>query len=431
MLNKQEFSDYINKIIKINENGIKQKRKKLEAFTKEEYFIREFHLELSDFEKTQKDSSLDNFKILNDKIVKDILSFNPYDVNENIVKVRAHVEYIKKYKENLNFVSAQINQILNKWNSFLSKNEKFVNSQLNINFNNLLNEIEETMSSSGITNISSISFQLENLNDKVDKNLGLIGKINEYKNFYMFQGEEAKEIEKNILDLLDIKEDKKEGDFMDEGKILIRIIENKIKESKTKTLGIPVIVAQNVKDKNIKRYTLKFKDFILKEDPFFNSKGIKFLDTNDYFYLKGVPQNGIFKGKDIIENLSVDNNYAKSVNEYISAASKNFYILIGIFVFLGFTSIAIQNIIVSILFTAFIVGGYYLFSVHLNALKTNIEEKYNIPNMFIFHSLNMVIYDKGYDVDTSEFIDWILTRLDNTIYNQENIKWSKLKWLEN
>lgn len=431
MLKKEEFNNYLEKIVSINNEGIKQKRIKLEAFTKQEQLIREYHLALSEFEKAQSDVSLKNFHTLYNKIINDLYNFNPYDVIENINKIYKHIDYINKYKENLLFVSSQINQIVKKWHTFLSKNEQFINSQLNVNFNELLEEIEETMSESGINNVAAINFKLENLNDRVDKNLGIIGTLNKFKNFYMFQGEEAKRIEKELNNLINITPDKTEGDFMEQSVIIIKVINKKIKSSKTGILGIPVIVAKNIKDKHIKRYTLKFKNFILKEDPFFNSKGVEFLNTNEYFYIDNVPKEGIYEGKKIIEGINVADNYANAVNEYISASSKNFYILLGIFVFLGFSSIAISNIIVSIIFALLTFGGYFLFSVHLNALKENVEEKYNIKNMFLYKSLDMVIYDKGYDVNTEELIDWIIFRLDDTLYNQENMKAGDLIWLEN
>lgn len=430
MLKQEEYDSKISHFISTNVEGFDKKRKELERFRTEAQKMREYHLALSEFTKAKDDISLEYFQNTYNNTIDRFMDFNPYSVDENVEEIYSTIGRLIKNKENLIQITTQLSQIKGRWTNFIEKNTQFENSKFNVNFEKLYQEVLTKMNEVNVANISSIEFLIESLDDKVTKNIGFISKLVEYRDYYMYQGESFKEI-KHKLDLfLDIEPDKSEGDYTEEGKAMTALLERSISESTTDVLGVPVIVAKNKVDTDIKRYTLKFGKFIIKSDPFFLSKGVEFLNTKEYFYIGGVPKNGIFKGKEIIENLRVYDDYTVSMNEFIDASSKNFYILIGIFFIFGFVSLGISNIIVSLLFLLSVVGGYFLFSYHLNALKTNIEEKYKIKNIFLYRALDMVIYQKGYDVDTEELLDWSIQNLDSTIYNSENINHEDMVWLE-
>jgi len=416
----------LNLYLSINNEAINQKLSYFENFRLREDLLRNYYSKLGEFDKIQAEADLGKFKGQFKKIKNDLENFNPMYIDLEINKIDQYMILIENIKEDYNNISSQMKTIENSWLKFKERNEIINGTFFEKSFLELYKETWEIIEDTQAENMSSVSFSVSNLSKELNKTIELIEKINIYLNLYVYIGKESKEIKESLKKLLNIKEIKDKSTFIKKAEDIFINVENLINESKYGTVGIEVIKIKSTA--SIEKYSLEFCDYIVDYDPFFNNKGLIKEKTGEYIYFDNFPNKGIFKGREIVENLDISYNYQKTLLDIKEKMTQNFKI--GLLILLGFSSFGIflENTMFNIFALLLIIGFFSLQPIILNYYKKKYEKKYSFYNIFLFTRIDFIYIIFGEYIDIELLLNRIIEKFSKTILCED--KEGKFKWIK-
>jgi len=432
MLKIEELNSFFNQYTNSNLEKVKNKTFILEDLRNKEDKLKVYSLALSDFNKQQNKSGLEHFKFLLDRTVSFLSNFDPNDIDKNTAIVNEFISLLESKEQEFSLIVTNLTTVRLSWDSFTSSNKEFSESKIQkdiqLNFDSINERLREM-------NMDSLG-EVESALSKAKENLNLVkSKVENTKHSldqYIFIGEYALEIKKEAEDLIKNKEDLSIHVFVERSDILLNKIEDIKNNKSTLAIGpVKVIKAKNKEDYSIYKYTIQIGDFVLKNDTFFNDEESLILEeTGEHLYLENIPIDGIFSGRDIVENIDYYDVFLKSIQELDNAANKTFLVISSITFFVGLLSFFIGGIMGPSIFGGVIVGITIFFNFYLKSIKKHYEIKTKMKDIFVFSKIDYVISSLGDTIDLDFIINGIIINFDDTIGNSKYIEWGSDKWLK-
>ncbi len=303
----------------------------------------------------------------------------------------------------------------------MKRNTEFAESVFNVYVENKFLALKRTIEGVTPQEIGLLNADIENEKQDIEKIIILIEKLKEYKNMNIFIGKENKEIEKNLSLLVDSMNDIAVPDFIEKAKECLELIDSEKQNVVYGKKRVPVYKFINKGDSSIYKYTVKFGDYFVKYESFFDSTNLTIEDTEQYIYLEDYPLKGIFAGKEVVEKLMIDNDYLNAV-EVLNKKSQMIFLLLGLFILTTSTITAflsefviILNLIISLLILV-------SFNPIMKNLKKNISQRFKLSDIFVFTKLNYFVVTEGDDLNIKNILIGIIQNFDNTILNEEELK---------
>ncbi len=421
MLHFNEINRIVNYYMDNNNDLIKNKIKYLEDFRTQEIKLKDYVEVLNELEKKQHKINLKEFNGLKDRTIEILKDFNPKDIDFNIKRLQDTIVFFEQIEIDLIEVSESLVSLKRIWTSFLKRNTEFAESVFNVYVENKFLALKRTIEGVTPQEIGLLNADIENEKQDIEKIIILIEKLKEYKNMNIFIGKENKEIEKNLSLLVDSMNDIAVPDFIEKAKECLELIDSEKQNVVYGKKRVPVYKFINKGDSSIYKYTVKFGDYFVKYESFFDSTNLTIEDTEQYIYLEDYPLKGIFAGKEVVEKLMIDNDYLNAV-EVLNKKSQMIFLLLGLFIFTTSTITAflsefviILNLIISLLILV-------SFNPIMKNLKKNISQRFKLSDIFVFTKLNYFVVTEGDDLNIKNILIGIIQNFDNTILNEEELK---------
>jgi hypothetical protein len=410
-----EFIDiYIKDISKINF----QKKQTLENFRKIESDFKFYQEALNELEKQQAKINLNEFENLKNKTIKILSDIDCKNMEFNINKVNEIIKFFNEIETDFIEVSTSLISIKKKWSSFENRNEDIKNTIFSKHIEKKLEEIEYSINNIVPNEIGILSSTIEELKSYIDKLIIKIGKVKEYYNLNIFIGEENELIKEELKSLINFKDLDSIDTFYKKTNQLFNIIDQVKKNSITGLVRVPVYKVFNEDSPNIFKYTVKFGDFYLKYDYFFNNSKLTYKKTNEYIFLNNFPLKGIFSGKEIVNNLIIDNTYIKATSFFEKKIFSKFIQLSTILLIIGLISPFINGIF-SIFYLFTTITSLFLFKRYISFFKKKVEKKYKRKQMFIFNKVDFFYTHIGEDTSLESILLGIIQNFNDTITNKK------------
>lgn len=421
MLHFNEINRIVNYYMDNNNDLIKNKIKYLEDFRTQEIKLKDYVEVLNELEKKQHKINLKEFNGLKDRTIEILKDFNPKDIDFNIKRLQDTIVFFEQIEIDLIEVSESLVSLKRIWTSFLKRNTEFAESVFNVYVENKFLALKRTIEGVTPQEIGLLNADIENEKQDIEKIIILIEKLKEYKNMNIFIGKENKEIEKNLSLLVDSMNDIAVPDFIEKAKECLELIDSEKQNVVYGKKRVPVYKFINKGDSSIYKYTVKFGDYFVKYESFFDSTNLTIEDTEQYIYLEDYPLKGIFAGKEVVEKLMIDNDYLNAV-EVLNKKSQMIFLLLGLFILTTSTITAflsefviILNLIISLLILV-------SFNPIMKNLKKNISQRFKLSDIFVFTKLNYFVVTEGDDLNIKKILIGIIQNFDNTILNEEELK---------
>jgi hypothetical protein len=415
MINQASLNKFVDTFISIASSITADKAEVLENFRIKEAKLREYSECLTNLEKQQSKINLSEFEGLREKTLDILKKFDPVDIDSNIVKVMETVNFFKSMETEFLEVSESILGMRKSWITFIENNVEFRYSKFSDYFDAKEASLKNLFKVVNPREIGVLNADIDIARQDMEMIIITISKIKELASMNIFIGEKAKQIEAKILNLLHNYESVEI--FMSTAKELITEVETD-SEQELGTVAIEVIRFENAEHKYLHMYTVLFGDFVLKYDTFFNIDNFNIVKTGKYIFLDNYPIEGIFNGRNIVENLDYNDAYVESVADFKSNAFISFLAIISIIGLSTMISMFIGGIAVYLNFfiSLFLI---ILFNPILSFIETQSFMKNGMSDGFIFSSENYIVAKKGYDTDMDAILLGILQNFDNTILNQK------------
>jgi len=418
---------YLNKIneeydfyIENNHSNIRKKLKILEQFRTNEEKLRDYVLTLSLLDKMQNEVGFSYIENEYNKMLKDLKNFDPHNIVNEIRKIYAYMDLIENFKIEISSVSEKIKKIEKIWNSFIERNQNIKNTTFEDMYNSKLESIKNEIKTIGINNISSVLYGLDKLKDFVEHMILIIEKITLLKTEYVYIGKEAEDLKNKIESKLTFNENVSLEEFEE----VIENINEMYTKSITGVVGFPVYKVYTKEEPNIYKHTLKINNEYLKYEPFFLNESLLYENTGEYFYFENFPKEGVFKGREIIENLNVSNKYVSFLSCVRENSEKYInFSLLGLFL-ISMISAFSQNLGIAI-FSSLIILFFFIFKEYgFSLIKELCRDKYLLENAFVFKKIYLTIFTIGEDISHKEVISEIIKNFDKVFKNLEgDHKW--------
>lgn len=421
MLHINEINRIVNFYLDNNKELIKNKIKFLEDFRSQEIKLKDYVEVLNELEKKQHKINLKEFNGLKDRTIEILKDFNPKDIDFNIKRLQDTIVFFEQIEIDLIEVSDSLVALKRIWTSFLKRNPEFTESTFNNYVEHKFLTLKRTIESVTPQEIGLLNADIENEKQDIEKIIILIEKLKEYKNLNIFIGKENKEIEKNLCLLIDTMNDISVPDFIEKAKECLDLIDNEKKNVVYGKKKVPVYKFINKGDSSIYKYTVKFGDYYVKYESFFDSSNLIIEDTEQYIYLEDYPLKGIFAGKDVVEKLMIDNDYLNAV-EVLNKNSQMVFLILGLFIFFTSATTAFMNefiIVINLIISLLILVS---FNPIMKNLKKSISKKFKLEDIFVFTKLNYFVVSEGDDLNIKNILIGIIQNFDNTILNEEELK---------
>ena len=259
----------------------------------------------------------------------------------------------------------------------------------------------------------------------MDKLILIVEKASFYLNQYVFIGNEALVLKKELEDKILLK-------HIDDRQLYISVMEElflRIDDAATKsifgTAGFKVFRCSSISSDNIVKYTIQVNGNFMKYDSFFNNEGLKYEDTGELIYFEYLPKNGVFKGKDICENISIDSDYFTLNKKLYDKFIFNFNSMFGFISLFAFISLFLKNTMFSVslilLLSVLFLNTRFLFDF----IKDSMNKKYKNP--FFIKQIDYVLFKIGTEIELRDIIKDIFVKFDSTL---GNLKTEELEWIK-
>lgn len=378
-----------------NKKTIQSKINLLEEFRSRESKFKLYEDALTDLEKIKATSNIDTFENIRDKLFNFLLEFDDMNIDANIDKVKAVIDFLKQKEPELKKLSDNLNFIKKLWITFV--NRRNPENKNSIMIDSITEDIEfllDSFSSAGADDLSRLEQGVEDLKNDVLKVTGMFDEIHNYLEVNIFIGKEANLLKKDLENFINI--DFYSSDLVQIFKRKEEINENikEIENNQTVKVkkGIPVIKAVNPNKNDYTVYTLKFDDYLLEFENQDLSKSV-LKDTNELLYFDNFPEKGVFKAHEIKDDLKISEDVLEAMVELNKKSENLFFTSIGFITLFGILSFFnIINIwLLMFMFLSFVFGFKKLFK----QMAKSIKKKFNIENAFFFIPVNYFIVSEG------------------------------------
>lgn len=448
MISNKNTEKLFELIVQDNIEFDKERKKILENFRESEKHLRRYIEALTELEKQQTRVNFSEFKNLQEQMLNNLLNFNPRDIPDNTELVKAYTASLMHNENDFMEISSALFDFGQRWEKFLIRYPTFVNTNFDAYFKNKHQLLYASINEAhGLQSMGLISSQLEQNRQELEKVIMHIEKIQDYINMYIYIGEENEKQLGLLKSLMESSDSYEVGDFFDIASETIQKIDLIRNKSKKARVPVPVVKVFNIKNKSVYKYTLRFGDFTVLYENFFidavknkiedkaftweeHSKNSQLLEdisdeklmrqeeTGQFVYLDNFPINGIFSGREVVENLCVSPEYAVTVEELSSKSLVSFVILASI-IFLSSlitTMIGGGAVIFNVIFC---LGSLIGFKMFLKFLKKSQEDYRNMPDFFTFSKIDMVLFKEGDNFIIDDALEGAIHDFDNTIMNKK------------
>jgi hypothetical protein len=378
-----------------NKKTIQSKINLLEEFRSRESKFKLYEDALTDLEKIKATSNIDTFENIRDKLFNFLLEFDDMNIDANINKVKAVIDFLKQKEPELKKLSDNLNFIKKLWITFV--NRRNPENKKSIMIQSITEDIEfllDSFSSAGADDLSRLEQGVEDLKNDVLKVTGMFDEIHNYLEMHLFIGKEANLLKKDLENFINI--DFYSSDLVQIFKRKEEINENirEIENNQTVKVkkGIPVIKAVNPNKNDYTVYTLKFDDYLLEFENQDLSKSV-LKDTNELLYFDNFPEKGVFKAHEIKDDLKISEDVLEAMVELNKKSENLFFASIGFITLFGILSFFnIINIwLLMFMFLSFVFGFKKLFKQMVKSIK----KRFDIENAFFFIPVNYFIVSEG------------------------------------
>lgn len=424
----EKVNDYLKYNIDYNESAIKQKIEHFNNFRTKEEILKYYQLKVVELDKVQKEVNLSIFEDQYKKFVFELLDFNPNNIEGEIQKIQSYIYLLESIKEEYNGISMQMESIEKSWNKFVKRNNIVLGTFFEDFFKEKYQQTLDSISNSSFETISNTQYSVSMLQKELNKIIEIIEQLNIYKNLYVFIGEEALLVKNEFEKLFNIQLFNSKKEYIDKTEEVFSKIKNMYNNSKYGTVGLKTIKAIDRQDSSIFKYTVSIDNKIIKHDPFFNNKDLIFEDTNEYIYFENFPYSGVFKGKEIVENLSVSDKYISVIYNIRNKITNYFRYGIGFLLFLSFFGLIVNNVIFNIIILLFTILFFGSMASVLKKIIKIYERKNKMKSIFLFTQIDFGYIKFGHYIDIRLIIQKTIELFDTTILNKNNKE--KLLWVE-
>ncbi len=389
------IDDFVNIYTIENKRTIQNKINLLEEFRSRESKFKLYEDALTDLEKIKATSNIDTFENVRDKLFNFLLEFDDMNIDANIDKVKAVIDFLKQKEPELKKLSDNLNFIKKLWITFV--NRRNPDNKESIMIQSITEDIEfllDSFSSAGADELSRLEQGVEDLKNDVLKVTGMFDEIHNYLEINVFIGKEANLLKKDLENFVNI--DFYNSDLVQIFKRKEDINENirEIENNQTVRVkkGIPVIKATNPNKNDYTIYTLKFDDYILEfENQDLSNNVLE--DTNELLYFDNFPEKGVFKAHEIKDDLNISEDVLEAMVELNKKSENLFFASIAFITLFGVLSFFnIINIwFLIFMFLSFIFGFKKLFK----QMAKSIKKRFNVENAFFFMPINYFIVSEG------------------------------------
>ncbi len=378
-----------------NKRTIQNKINLLEEFRSRESKFKLYEDALTDLEKIKATSNIDTFENIRDKLFNFLLEFDDMNIDANIDKVKAVIDFLKQKEPELKKLSDNLNFIKKLWITFV--NRRNPENKESIMIQSITEDIEfllDSFSSAGADDLSRLEQGVEDLKNDVLKVTGMFDEIHNYLEMHLFIGKEANLLKKDLENFINI--DFYSSDLVQIFKRKEEINENirEIENNQTVKVkkGIPVIKAVNPNKNDYTVYTLKFDDYLLEFENQDLSKSV-LKDTNELLYFDNFPEKGVFKAHEIKDDLKISEDVLEAMVELNKKSENLFFASIGFITLFGILSFFnIINIwLLMFMFLSFVFGFKKLFK----QMAKSIKKRFDIENAFFFIPVNYFVVSEG------------------------------------
>lgn len=418
MISQTEINEFMNSYEMIATGITTEKIKVLEDFRITEIKLKDYNEALNDLEKQQNKINLNEFGGLRKKTLEILKIFDPINIDDNIHKISETVEFFRNIENELIEVSDSLISVRRSWNLFLDKNTEFKYSIFSDYVNEKEDKLKETLNIINPREIGILSIDIEKVRQEIELIIINITKIKELLLLNIFMGDESKKIEEEISLLMNNYNKNSVSDFSNKAKELIERVESVNTIGKVGTVPVEVVRFENGINSSLFKYTLKFGDHILKYDTFFNADKVKIKETGKFVFIDNFPLDGIFKGRDIIENIDYNDNYINAVEDFSNTSLTVFISMLVLILITTGLSLFVGGFLVYvnlILAIAAIIG----FNPYLSFLQVQTAAKYGLKKIFIYSKIDFFIASKGQDTDMNAILLGIIQDFDLTILNDK------------
>jgi len=432
MLNQEELAIFFKEYTDKNLETLKQKFTLFEEIRAKELDLKEYSIALGDFNKQQNKVGLGTFEFMLQRSIQYLSNFDPSDINKNTDNVLNFINILEVKEREFSAIVEDINSLKYSWDSFMSTNKEFEGSLIENSVKDKFEEINKTLSNMNLDTIGEV----ESVIQETKKNIEIIKlKVDMLKTSLtqdVFVEKEALNLRQEITDLIDNEEDINLFTFSEKAtELMHRVNEIKANSSMLGTGPVKVIKVSTKEDSDIYKYTLKFGDFLIKNDPFFNNEeSLNWDETGEYVYYENIPIKGIFSGKEICLTIDYSTDYIHSVSSIDDSAKTIFNFLAWTNIIIGAVSMFIGGLIGPLLFISFIMGTWLFFNIYLKSTKRAFEIRTKMKKMFVFSKIDYVIASIGDNCDLVQMNEGIFLNFDDIIGNQKYLDWGGDKWLQ-
>jgi len=418
MFNSREINEFMNEYIEEMSKINFEKKQTLERFREIEINFKFYQEALNELEKQQSKVNLAEFKNLKDKTIEILSDIDCKDMDFNIRKVKETIYFFEELEVDLIEVSDSLIMTKKIWKSFEQRNEDIIGTIFSKHIYEKIQEVEDSINKVTPNEIGILTSSIDELKSYIEKLMLKIEKIKEYYYMNIFIGEENELIKLELEKIIDFKSLNSIDFFMNKSDDLIDIIDKAKENAKSGIVKVPTYKVYTKNSKDIFKFTLKFGDHFLKYDHFFKNNDLKYVDYKEYLYLDNFPIKGIFSGREVVENLSIEDKYIDCVNEIGKVNYRNFIIFSSILILIGFV-IPFLGITAAIIYLFITIGSMFLFKKYIRFTKRKIDKKFKRPRSFVYNKIDFLFTHIGEDTSLEELLLGIIRDFDNTIINKK------------
>lgn len=444
MFSGNEINGFFDAFVQNSEAFSAAKRARLETFRGTEASLKSYVDALGELEKQQNRVSFSEFSTLQAQMIKHLKQFNPKNVSGEIKKVNQYTQSLtykgKEFKE----VAGGFSALDTMWKSFLTRNPSFVDTNFDNYYKKELEAIVEKITNIHSSDLDTIASLISIAHVQFEKIMIQIEKIKEYTERYIYIGEAAQQLLLKLSDLMQNSDNYDVKEFFEVASVTLDKIDAVILESKTARVPVPVVKVYNARNPKVYKYTLRFGDRTVLYENFFEDRKyhpddadwrtnlivknqddnedeaefMKHEETGRFVYLDNFPLDGIFSGREIVENLEVSKEYQIEVEELSSKAFTTFVLTFFFLTMLTLVCMLIGKtaIFIDMMIIAASLLGYKAF---LSNIKLYGENKRNMPAYFTFTKIDFIFTKEGDDFYIDEALLGAIKDFDNTILNEK------------
>lgn len=167
------IDDFVNIYTIENKRTIQNKINLLEEFRSRESKFKLYEDVLTDLEKIKAASNIDTFENIRDKLFNFLMEFDNINIDENIDKVKAVIDFLKQKESELKKLSDNLNFIKKLWITFVNRRNS--DNKKSIMIQSITEDIEfllDSFSSAGADDLSRLEQGVEDLKNDVLKVTG-------------------------------------------------------------------------------------------------------------------------------------------------------------------------------------------------------------------------------------------------------------------